>query len=81
MRSAELLIEHKWTGKLSKTISSKELEKITNEAIMDGRMPVFGIHLNGKNYVILDENDFIETFDALVALRQDVASEKDTSAD
>jgi hypothetical protein len=81
VRSAELLIEHKWTGKLSKTISSKELEKITNEAIMDGRMPVFGIHLNGKNYVILDENDFIETFDALVALRQDVASEKDTSAD
>lgn len=81
MRSAELLIEHKWTGKLSKTISSKELEKITNEAIMDGRMPVFGIHLNGKNYVILDENDFIETFDALVALRQAVASEKDTSAD
>ena len=29
VRSKTLLIEHKWTGKLSKTIQSKDLKKIT----------------------------------------------------
>jgi hypothetical protein len=65
VRSKTLLIEHKWTGKLSKTIQSKELKKITNEAIMDGRLPVFGIHLDGEDYVILLETDFLELWDKL----------------
>lgn len=60
VRSEELLIEHKWTGKKSKTIQSAELKKITNEAIMDGRMPVFGMHLDGEDYVILLETDLLE---------------------
>ena len=63
VRSADFLIEHKWTGKKSKTISSAELKKITDEAIMDGRLPVFGIHLDGKDYVILMETDFLELWD------------------
>jgi hypothetical protein len=65
VRSKTLLIEHKWTGKLSKTIQSKELKKITNEAIMDGRLPVFGVHLDGEDYVILLETDFLELWDKL----------------
>lgn len=65
VRSADFLIEHKWTGKKSKTISSAELKKITDEAIMDGRLPVFGIHLDGKDYVILMETDFLELWDKL----------------
>ena len=60
VRSEELLIEHKWTGKKSKTIQSAELKKITNEAIMDGRMPVFGMHLDGEDYVIMLETDLLE---------------------
>lgn len=60
VRSKDLLVEHKWTGKTQFTLKSKELEKIVKEAILDGRMPVFGVHLNGENYVILDENDFLE---------------------
>ena len=60
VRSKDLLVEHKWTGKKTKTISSAELKKITNEAIMDGRTPVFGIHLDGEDYVILLETDFME---------------------
>jgi len=60
VRSADLLIEHKWTGKKSKTIHSAELKKITTEAIMDGRFPVFGIHLDGNDYVVLNETDFFE---------------------
>jgi len=63
VRSDKMLIEHKWTGKLTKTISSKELKKITNEAIMDGRFPVFGIHLDGEDYVIVLETDFLELWD------------------
>lgn len=60
VRSADYLVEHKWTGKKSKTIQAAELRKITTEAIMDGRTPVFGIHLDGEDYVILLETDFME---------------------
>lgn len=63
VRSSDMLVEHKWTGKKSKTISSAELKKITNEAIMDGRLPVFGIHLDGEDYVVLLETDFLEIWD------------------
>jgi hypothetical protein len=60
VRSSEFLVEHKWTGKKSKTIHAAELKKIVNEAVMDGRTPVFGIHLDGEDYVILLETDFME---------------------
>lgn len=65
VRSKGILVEHKWTGKKSKTIQSAELKKITIEAIMDGRLPVFGIHLDGEDYVILLETDFIEIWNKL----------------
>jgi hypothetical protein len=64
VRNDRVLIEHKWTGKKSKTIQSAELKKITNEAIMDGRMPVFGLHLDGENYVVLLETDLMELIHA-----------------
>lgn len=60
IRGEGLLIEHKWTGKKSKTIQSAELKKITTEAIIDGRTPVFGLHLDGEDYVVLLETDFLE---------------------
>lgn len=63
VRNQKYLIEHKWTGKKSKTLKSEELKKITNEAIMDGRTPVFGIHLDGEDYVIMLETDFMEITD------------------
>lgn len=59
VRSKDLLIEHKWTGKKSFTLKSDVLEKITTEALLDGRTPVLGISLNDVNYVVLDENDFL----------------------
>jgi hypothetical protein len=65
VRSTELLVEHKWTGKKSKTIQSAELKKITTEAIIDGRTPVFGLHLDGEDYVILLETDFLELWNKL----------------
>ena len=60
VRSEELLIEHKWTGKKSFSVKADVLEKIVTEAIIDSRMPVLGISLNNKNYVILTEDDFLE---------------------
>ena len=60
VRSRDLLIEHKWTGKLSVSVKAAVLEKIVKEAILDGRMPVLGSHLNGENYVMLTEDDFLE---------------------
>jgi hypothetical protein len=60
VRSDDLLIEHKWTGKKSVTIKSEVLQKITKEAIPDSRTPVLGLHLDGENYVVLLEEDFFE---------------------
>lgn len=60
VRSEDLLIEHKYTGKKQTTIKSDVLKKIMREAILDGRIPVLGIHLDGEDYVILTEHDFIE---------------------
>jgi hypothetical protein len=60
VRSKDLLVEHKWTGKASVTIKAAVLEKIVTEAILDGRMPVLGFHLNGEDYIMQLEDDFLE---------------------
>ena len=60
VRSDDLLIEHKWTGKKTFTLKAETLEKIVTEAIIDSRMPLLGISLNNKNYVLLTEDDFFE---------------------
>lgn len=60
VRSADLLIEHKWTGKKQVTIKSDTLKKIVKEAIFDGRTPVLGLHLDGEDYVVMLEHDFFE---------------------
>ena len=60
VRSDDLLIEHKYTGKKQTTIKSDVLKKIMREAILEGRTPVLGIHLDGEDYVILSDHDFIE---------------------
>ena len=60
VRSRDLLIEHKWTGKASFTVKATVLEKIVQEAVLDGRMPILGVSLNNENYVLLTEDDFLE---------------------
>ena len=66
VRSKELLIEHKWTGKKSFSMKSDVLEKIVTEAILDGRTPVLGFSLNNENYVVLTENDFLELVQGVI---------------
>ena len=60
VRSDDLLFEHKWTGKKSFSVKAEVLEKIVLEAVIDSRMPVLGLSLNNKNYVVLTEDDFLE---------------------
>ena len=60
VRSDDLLFEHKWTGKKSFSLKADVLEKIVLEAVIDSRMPVLGLSLNNKNYVLLTEDDFLE---------------------
>lgn len=69
VRNPDLLIEHKYTGNKTFTLKAAELEKITTEAIMDSRTPIFGVHMNGVNYVILPEEDFLEIYNELRQLR------------
>lgn len=60
VRNDLTLWEHKWTSKSYYVFKSSELKKIATEAIMDGRLPVFGVHLDDENYVVLHESDYYE---------------------
>lgn len=55
-----LLGEMKRTGAKQITITANVLEKIFNEAWASGRRPLEGFELNGKNYVVQAEEDFLE---------------------
>lgn len=66
VRTEDLSLEMKFTGKKQYTIKSSELEQGEKHAIMDGRDFAFGISLNDHNWVILSEDDWI-------ALREEAA--------
>lgn len=56
----EYLVEHKYTGKNQFTMKAEVLETVVGQALLSGRVPVLAFHLNGKNYVALTEDDFLE---------------------
>lgn len=60
IRAATELWEAKWTGKKTFTVKAEVLEKIISEALAEGRTPVLGLELNGRNYVIVEEDDWVE---------------------
>lgn len=60
VRAPTQLWETKWTGKKSFTVQAAVLEKILGEALAEGRTPVLGLELNGRNYVIVEEDDWLE---------------------
>lgn len=63
VRADGILLEHKYTGKKTYTLKAEDLEKNVMNAVLEGRMPIFGIHMNGKNYMILVEDDLLEILD------------------
>lgn len=59
VRTDEFLIEHKYTSKNSISVTRAVLDKIRSEAILDGRMPVLALHIAGRDYVVLQEDDWL----------------------
>lgn len=60
VRTDDLIIEHKWTGKTQFTLKAQVLETVMDEALISGRTGVVGIHLNGRDYIVLSEEDFFD---------------------
>jgi hypothetical protein len=59
-RTDNELIEFKRTDKRSITIKAADLENLIRNALAEGRWPVFGLEVGGRNYVILEESDYHE---------------------
>lgn len=60
VQADDILIEHKWTGKDRYTVKADTLDKISTEAILAGRTPVFMMDVGGTSWVFLHEGDFLD---------------------
>lgn len=61
IRTATELVEMKTTTKSRYPLDSRELQKLWDQAVVDGRLPVFEIAFaeDGVTCVILDKNDYM----------------------
>lgn len=60
VRTDDLLIEAKTTEAASFSLKKVIWDKIRREALLDGRIPVLAVQIQGRNLVVLDEEDFLE---------------------
>lgn len=60
VRSERFLAEHKYTAAKSFSLKASELKKVETEALLVGRVPIFCISLDNRDYVVLIEDDFID---------------------
>jgi hypothetical protein len=60
VRTEDMLIEAKTTQAKSYSLKLSELRELRKQAIMDDRVPVFIVDIQGHRYVVLDENDWLE---------------------
>lgn len=62
VRSDTELWECKVTSAKSYSLKQADLEKLNNQALLDGRMPVFLIEFmkTGDSFVVLSKDDFME---------------------
>ncbi|CAB4154298.1 hypothetical protein UFOVP629_39 [uncultured Caudovirales phage] len=59
VRTHDMLIENKLTyNEKSYSIKAKELQELTQRAVLEDRLPVLQFDIGGRNYVILNEADF-----------------------
>ncbi len=63
VRTPTTLIENKRTDKQQITIKNDWLEKIRREALAEGRMPVLGIEIGGREWVMLPKDDYLAGID------------------
>lgn len=65
VRTEHLCIEHKYTSNQhSLSVKSSWLVKLERDAIKDSRVPVLAFHLAGRDYMILNEDDFAMMYEA-----------------
>jgi hypothetical protein len=64
VRTDDLSFEMKWTGKKQYTLKASELEEGERHALLDGRDFVFGIEMNGRNWIVISEDDFAALLEA-----------------
>ena len=60
VRTPDTSFELKVTGKKQYTLKASDLETGEKNALRDGRRFVFGIEVNGRNWVLLSEDDYAE---------------------
>lgn len=60
-KNEKFLIENKTTAKERFSITSEIWEKISREALIEGRLPVLSVEFGDKKHeiVVLDKNDFL----------------------
>lgn len=58
VRTSSLSIEAKTTTKGQYILKAKELEEGEKHALLDGRDFVFMVEMNGRNWVVLSQDDF-----------------------
>ena len=54
-----LLVESKQTDKKSYSVTCNTWDKITHEALLDGKMPMMSVEIQGRELIILNKHDFI----------------------
>jgi hypothetical protein len=61
VRTEKELFELKITDKKSYSLKDAELDKLTDQALIDGRIPVFMVEFKstGNSWVILSKNDYL----------------------
>lgn len=61
VRTDDELFELKITSAKSYSLKDAELEKLTNQALVDGRMPVFMVQFKttGNEWVIMSKDDYL----------------------
>lgn len=62
IRDGRFLWEMKTTDRPKRqiTVKADDLDSVRKVSYLEGRIPVMGIEVGGRNYVILQEDDFLE---------------------
>ena len=60
VRAEHFLIENKFTDKKSYSIKADEMLKLSRTALMEDRIPLLQVDLQGRRYVVLCEDDLME---------------------
>jgi hypothetical protein len=61
VRTEDELFELKITDAKSYSLKDAELEKLTNQALVDGRMPIFMVQFKstGNEWVVMSKDDYL----------------------